>query len=280
MKAIRRTLLLTLVAVLGAAPYVTAGQAAAPTSSPPVLTAEQMEQFLLTAKMVSARPVGEGVTNTRRATFSDGRITHDAQIQTVDEARAVFDTPRGVELNFKDSYRYNIAGYRLAVMLGLDNVPMSVQRDIEGRPAALTWWLDDVAFDEQERIKRRTTGPDPQRYASYVHIQRVFDELIQNMDRNTGNILWSADGRMWMIDHTRAFRLGKDLRNPKLLERIERTLFARLRGLTEPGLKEAVGDSLNELEVAAVVARAKLLVAFFEKRIADLGEGRVLYTRR
>ena len=39
---------------------------------------------------------------------------------------------------------------------------------------------------------------------------RIFDELIQNRDRNTGNLLWTTDWKMWMIDHTRAFRLGDD----------------------------------------------------------------------
>ena len=34
----------------------------------------------------------------------------------------------------------------------------------------------------------------------------VFDELIQNRDRNPGNSLWTTDWKLWLIDHTRAFR--------------------------------------------------------------------------
>jgi len=186
-----------------------------------------MEQFLLTAEMVSDRGAGDGITNSRRATFSDGQLTHDVHIQDVDIARAIFDTPEGIELNFKDSYRYNIAGYRLALLLGLDNIPMSVERNIQGKSAAVTWWLADVAMDEGERSRSGETGPDSDRYASQVHIQRVFDELIQNTDRNSGNTLWTTDWRMWLIDHTRAFRLGTELLNPDLLERVEVVLFAR-----------------------------------------------------
>jgi hypothetical protein len=244
------------------------------------LTPEQTEQFLLHARLVSLRPSRKGVTNTLIGTFTDGRVTHDAQIQTIDESRAIFETPKGVELNFKDSYRYNVAAYRLSVLLGLDGVPMSVFREFQGRPAAYTWYLDDVMFEEGDRLKQKTTGPDPQRYAAQVHIQRVFDELIQNVDRNTGNTLWTTDWKMWMVDHTRAFRLGKEIRNPKLLERVERTMLARIRGLTDASVKAAVGESLTDREIAAVVGRARLLVALFDGKIAALGEARVLYTKR
>ena len=70
----------------------------------------------------------KGVTDTIRATLSDGRITHDAQIQTVDIERALFTAGKASETNFKDTYRFNIGGYRLARLLGMTNVPMSVKR--------------------------------------------------------------------------------------------------------------------------------------------------------
>ena len=50
---------------------------------------------------------------------------------------------------------------------------------------------------------------------------RVFDELIQNRDPNAGNLLWTSDWKMWLIDHTRAFRLAKELLKPEALERVE-----------------------------------------------------------
>ena len=79
-------------------------------------------------------------------------------IQTVDIAKPVFEAGRNTELNFKDTYRYNIAGYRVAQLLGLTTVPMSVERDVDGKMAAVTWWVDDVQMDEKERLKTKTTG--------------------------------------------------------------------------------------------------------------------------
>jgi hypothetical protein len=249
------------------------------TTTQVVLTPQEMEAFLLKGRIVATKGVSKGVTSTRRVTLSDGRTTHDAQVQDVDITKAIFEVaPPHSEVNFKDTYRYNIAGYRLSLLLGLENVPMSVQRTVDGKPAAVTWWLDDVLMEEGERQKKKVVSPDPSRTASYIHILRVFDELIQNRDRNAGNILWTKDWTMWLIDHTRAFRLGRDLLKPQLLERCERTVFQRMRELTAPALAEAMGDSLTKQEIEALLARRNVMVKLFEDKIAKLGEPSVLYT--
>ena len=137
MKAAQRAVLLALFAIggiLSAAP-LPAQNAAVLTQ--PVLTFEQMEDFLLNAKILKTREINKGITGSQRATLSDGQVTHDAQIQKVDIAQTVFTPQRGAtELNFKDTYRYNVAGYRLARLLGLHNVPVSVERRVERTQAA------------------------------------------------------------------------------------------------------------------------------------------------
>jgi hypothetical protein len=242
------------------------------------LTPDDMEQFLKTARIVSRRDAGNGVTNSRRATLSDGTTTHDAHIQVIDEARPVFQAGKVTELNFRDTYRYNIAAYRVARLLQLANVPMSVERRVDSKMAAVTWWVDDVQMDEKERIKRQTSGSDPERVSKQVHVMRVFDELIANRDRNQGNILWTSDFSMWMIDHTRAFRLARELAKPQQLTRIERSLFGSLRGLTRPELRQATAGVLTDSEVEAVLARRDALVKYFTERMAAMGEAAVLFT--
>ena len=180
----------------------------------PALTPDQMEAFLLKARISNVRDVGSGVTLSKRATLTDGQLTHDAHIQTVDIAQQVFEAGRHTELNFKDTYRYNIAGYRVAKLIGLNTVPMSVERAVEGKVAAVTWWVDDVKMDEKDRVKTKELGPDPVRTTKQIQIMRIWDELIQNRDRNQGNILWTGDWTLWLIDHTRAFRLGQTLLKP------------------------------------------------------------------
>jgi hypothetical protein len=274
---------LILTAALVSAPLTLAAQEAA-VSAPPALTREQMEEFLLNAKILETRDVGKGVTGTKVATLSDGRLTHDAHIQNVSVEMMVF-TPRTgpTELNFKDSYRYNIAAYRLATLLGLDNVPVSVERHIDRALAAVTWWVDDVLMDEKERLKRVRTQTvpatfRPSRTAGYVDVMRVFDELIANTDRNVGNQVWTSDGKLWLIDHTRAFRLQDKLKNPRLLERCDRTLFGALRALTSESVTAAVGRSLTRYEVEAILKRRDLIVKLFEDKMKERGEGAILYT--
>jgi hypothetical protein len=240
------------------------------------LTPSEMETFLLKARILDVNDAGSGVTGSQRVKLSDGKITHDAHVQTVDITKPVFEAGEHTELNFKDSYRYNIAGYRLAQLLGIETVPMSVERNVNGKAAAVTWWVDDVQMDEKGRAKNKTMGPNPLRTANQIQLMRIWDELIQNRDRNQGNILWTSDWTLWMIDHTRAFRLGKDLLKPGELTRCDRGLLSRLKGLTEESIEKAVGDSLVKGERQAILARRDRIVKVIDERAAKLGEAVVL----
>jgi hypothetical protein len=260
------------VCTIGAA----AQEAAKP--APPQLSKEEMEAFLLKGKLTKTRDAGGGVTSSTRGTMTDGHITHDVHIQNVDISQSVFEAGKSTELNFKDSYKYNIAGYRLAQLLGINTVPMSVERVINGKDSAVTWWVDDVKMDEKERLKQKTLGPDPVRTTKQIQIMRVFDELIQNRDRNQGNILWTSDFTMWLIDHTRAFRLSPKLLKPEQLTRCERGLLEKMRAMTAESLAAAVGNSLTKAEQAAVLARRDAIVKLYEEKIAKLSEAAVLFT--
>ncbi len=154
----RRSRVLGAILIVGLAPVLLAQGAPAP-APVPALSPEAMEAFLLKARLSNMRDAGSGVTGSRRGTLTDGQLTHDVHIQTVDVAQSVFQAGRNTELNFKDTYRYNIAGYRLATLVGLTTVPMSVERSIEGKMAAVTWWVDDVQMDEKDRMKTKIPRP-------------------------------------------------------------------------------------------------------------------------
>ena len=276
MRIARRTLILG--AILLSFRVAVIAQDKAP-AAPPQLSKEEMETFLLKGKITKTRDAGGGVTASARATMTDGTITHDVHIQNVDITQSVFEAGKATELNFKDSYRYNIAGYRVAQLIGLNTVPMSVERNVNGKPSAVTWWVDGVKMDEKERLKQKTLGPDPVRTTKELQVMRVFDELIQNRDRNQGNILWTADFTMWLIDHTRAFRLGKTLLKPEQLTRCDRGLLEHLRAITPESLSKAVGDSLTRSEQEALLARRDAIVKLYDERITKLSEAAVLFTQ-
>ena len=155
-----------------------------------------------------------GITNSQRATLDDGRLKHDAHIQTVDIQKASFQTATRTELNFRDSYKFNMAAYELDKLLELNMVPVSVERKVGGDMAAVTWWVDDTLMTELDRHKKKMEPPDLKTWNPQMYVCRVFDQLIYNTDRNLGNLVITKDWKIWMIDHTRAFRTMKDLPDP------------------------------------------------------------------
>ncbi|MCZ6751327.1 MAG: hypothetical protein O7E51_05795 [Acidobacteria bacterium] len=241
------------------------------------LSREQQEEFLRTAEIIRIWELSEGITNSHRATLTDGQLTHDAHIQMIDISRKEFKTLQGTELNFRDTYKHNIAAYLLDKALDLGMIPVSVERKVKGRTAALTWWVDDVLMTEKERMRRKIESPDAEQWNRQIYCVRVFDQLIYNTDRNLGNLVITKDWTVWMIDHTRAFRLYKTLRNPKNLVKIDRRLLAALRELTYETLATELQQHLKEWEMEALLARRDRIVEFFEKEIAEKGEKTVLY---
>src|SRR5207302_376780 len=90
-------------------------------------TAEE-ERFLIEARIVSEGPAGKGIGNSKKAMLTDGRRSHAAHIQQIDIYMPEFLGKDGSrEKDFKDSWKFNVAAYRLARLLNLtDMVPVSV----------------------------------------------------------------------------------------------------------------------------------------------------------
>jgi hypothetical protein len=250
---------------------------AAPAAAPaPALSDAEMEAFLSEARVVRTRGVSKGVTGTARATLTDGTLTHDASIQAIDEYKPAFTTATGTEINFRDSWKFNVAAYRLDRLIALHMVPVSIERRHAGKEAAFTWWVDDVMMDEGQRVKKAIEPPDRAWWVQQIAQMRVFDQLIDNTDRNLGNLLITRDWRVWLIDHSRAFRWTDTLRRPKQLTRCDRTVLERMRALDRATLKQALGRYLAAPEIDALLARRDLIVAHFDR----LGETALFDARR
>jgi hypothetical protein len=247
--------------------------------APPQITPEQMENFLKTAKILKTKPASKGTTGTLRATLSDGTLTHDAHIQSIDESKQVFKGESGnTELNFRDTYKFNIAAYRLAMLLGMDMIPMYVERNVNGQPSSVSWWVDNVQFDEQQRLQDKIQPPDQDAWNAQIYTFRIFDQLVYNTDSNLTNLLVDKDWKVWKIDHTRAFRLQHSLLNAKNLVKCDRDFLAKMKDLKEETMLRQMQPWCNREEIKAVVARRDLIVKFFDDQVRQKGEAAVLYT--
>ncbi len=244
----------------------------------PALTKEQMKQFLLSAKVIKSGSAHKGITNTLRLTLTDGTITHDAHFQPIDEHALTKEMASGhKEFNFVDSYKYNIAAYELAAMLGLDDmVPVYVQRNYDGKTGSFGWWLP-VKMDEADRLKQKIPVPDPDSWNKQMYRVRVLDQLVYDTDANLTNVQIGEDWKIYRIDFSRAFRLDKDLQRPKDLVQCERELFTKLKALDGNELAVRTKGFLTKQEVQAVMTRRDKIVDHFQKLIAEKGENEILY---
>jgi hypothetical protein len=241
-------------------------------------TKDEIRQFLLNAKIVDGKQTKKGVTLPWRLTLSDGTMTHDGGFQAIDEHKPRMQFANGsVELNFVDSYKYNIAAYILAEMVGMDNmVPVYVERKWKGQTGSISWWLP-VKMDEADRLKQKISAPDTDAWNKQMYKIRVFDELVYDNDPNLTNVLITEDWKIWRVDFSRSFRLFKDVKDPKNLVKCDRQLLEKLKALDGNEFKQKTKNLLTDPEVQAVMARRDKIVAYFQKMVAEKGENEVLY---
>jgi len=267
--------------VLLACPPLAYSQTATPAPSAELST-DQIRVFLKDARVIRTRTTAKGVTLPKRLTLSDGNIEHDAVFQAIDEHKMVMSLGGGgrqttTELNFVDSYKYNIAAYEVARLLGLDHMmPVYVERKWGGQVGSISWFVPSL-MDESERLKKKIQPPNPTEWNQQMYRMRLFSSLVRDTDRNLTNVLITHQWKVMMIDFTRAFRLQPELMHQKDLAKIDRNLLAKMESLTRDEVKAATKDFLLPAELDAMMKRRDLLVAHFKKLIGELGEEKVLY---
>ena len=237
---------------------------------------DEMLEFLRNAEIVDLEPVGEGKTGARRAVLERDGVRMRAIFHDVDLEEPRVRIRGRFHMVFRDSWRSQVAAYRVARLLGIVNVPPTVQRRIGGYSGSLQAWLEGAMTDTQRR-ERELRPPVWRLWLEQERVMRVFDNLIYNDDRNTGNVLMGADGNLWMIDHTRAFQRHDELRDPNLMTRVERTMWRRLQELPDETLAGVVEDLLLRPDVNAFLERRRSLVAHIQALIEERGEEAVVF---
>jgi hypothetical protein len=239
----------------------------------------EQEHFLKAARILMVEDIGHGVTKPLKSKLGLDGAEHLCQIQSVDKALPdFFPEGGGSPVPMKDCWRFNIAAYKLDRLLDLNMVPVSVQRSFRGKPAAFTWWVDDVMFEEVERVKKDLTAPDPERFARQRALGKVFDELIINIDRNLANLLITKSWNVVLIDHTRSFTAFDGIRNQANLTRCSTSLMAKMKALSAGDVTGAVGPMLTSAQVRALLARRDKIVEFFEREAKVKGAENVLFS--
>ncbi len=191
---------------------------------------------------------------------------------------------------FKETWKGEIAAYRLSRDLGLNMVPPTVEREFRGKPGSCQLWLE--SWNTLETIvKKKLTPPGIKAmfFARELCLQRAFDNLIYNVDRHRMNYLIMEDWRVVLIDHSRSFGTSKKAKTSLIYDEhyregpqfvmapLPRAFVEALRGLTAAAVRRSIGDFLTDDEIAATMARRDLIIAWLDRRAAADGETKVYY---
>ncbi len=203
--------------------------------------------------------------------------------------RAIWKNPLGRMKGFLESWKWEIAAYRIDKLLGLNMVPVTIEKRFRGDLGSCQLWIEDTfTLKDKEEKKLKTPSYKVFPWNRALFKQRAWDNLIYNTDRHQNQFLITQDWRMLLIDHSRSFAVSKKStkrliydekfnEGPRLMKELPRTFYESIKTLTAEKIKGVVGDYLTDTEIESVLLRRDLVVAWVEKRIKELGEDQVLY---
>jgi hypothetical protein len=239
------------------------------------------EDFLKTAEIVERQQMGgsEAVTNPWKLTLEKDGVKRNGLWKDI-ENRAT---------RYPDSWKWEIAAYKIDRLIGLNMVPVTVERRLDEKRGSLSLWVESemsLKKKTDENIKMPSYKVFYWNRATFL--ERAFDNLIANEDRHMNNILITKDWRMYLIDHSRSFRSsGKFLKEliyrkggkegDKFMSELPRPFVEKLKALTDADIRAAVGEYLTDDEIAAVLVRRDLILKEVDRLVKLNGEDKVLY---
>ncbi|HEX9733358.1 MAG TPA: hypothetical protein VGG06_15415 [Thermoanaerobaculia bacterium] len=242
----------------------------------PFATDEEVLAFLRDAEVIERRGLAQGINRPLKVRLRLGAVEAHAVYRTVNVRKPREESGGKVYLDFHDSCLHECAAYEMSRLLGLDHVPPCVVRDVGRLQGTLQLWIED-AMTEEKRRREGKEAPVPVLWARQQQTLHLFDALIYNFDRNQGNMLIDPDWKLWFIDHTRAFHKSAQVERLDRVIWCERDLWRRLRSLDPGEVLRRLDGLLGPDRIAPIMKRRDLLVRHLERRIAEAGEGAVLY---
>jgi hypothetical protein len=239
------------------------------------LNDQKMERFLLKAKVTRIHMVVGATTNpmvldlerkgeTRRAAFKYGHFESLGQEISEDQ---------GADQPILDSYKHEVAAYRLDRALDIHMVPVAVIRDVKTE-GALVEWISD-SYTEQELRDKGNYPSDPQRLDQQMAVMRLFDALILNLDRKENEkLITPSDWKLHLIDHSRGFRTSEELPESFTSQPVSlpRYILKNLKKLKKDSLEILLGDFLSGAQIDTLLARRDSILEKTEGDLNQYGE--------
>jgi hypothetical protein len=230
---------------------------------------EDVEYYLLTAAIVNInRGAVPGRTAAWRIDLDDGLIRRRAMFKVVDDQRP---SP------LPDSYKYELASYALAKLLGFGKIPPTIERKIDDTLGSLQIRVENcIGLDEMQRTD--ITPPDPQAFSNALEEINVFENLVYNERKRLDDILIHEETwKIYRVDFSEAFSPTPDLIPEQKIKRCSKKLFENLQELSDEVIKARLEMYLNEEEIEALLSRKVLIIKTLIKLIEEKGTKAVLF---
>ena len=242
----------------------------------PFMTDAGILDFLREAEVVERQRLSRGINRHLRVLLSRDGVEARAVFRANNTWKPRHTTGGKVFIDFHDSYVYECAAYELSRLLGLDNVPPCVIRELGKRRGTIQLWIENT-MTESERRHAGHVAPSGIWWVRQKQTRLLFDALIYNFDRNQGNILIDDDWKLWLIDHGRSFHKSDRIDELERIFWCERGLWEGLRALDRESLDRHLKGLIEDDRIRFVLLRRNVLVKHLEERMAQLGEAVVLY---
>ena len=240
-------------------------------SSPPTAPMQSHSDPTITAG-VRETPVGksphEDVLKSREVTSSQGigvGVTESSFIELKDDGKGVFKTI---------DYQNERAAYLVDRFLDFGLTPPTVIRSHEGKTGSVQEFVADAPTRSELGMRE---DKFVEKYKSQLMEMWIFDVIIGNTDRHSGNFL-IKDDRLYAIDHGRGFNgffryrefgkdpwdywgTGRDSYVSFFDEPLESDIIEKLQKFNEsPGMRRMLEEALTEIvgEEAAQVCNARI----------------------
>ncbi len=218
---------------------------------PADLTDAELESLLANAEIVSrTTPVeaedAAGTVARTRLTLRRGDVEVNADFYPANRANS----------------HPEVAAYRLDELLGLDMVPVTVARDLDGEPGALQYVPANYVTEPQRRAANAGGSawcPLREQFPAMY----IFDILIYNEGRTPEQIAYSAeDFNLLLLGHERSF--GTQRGRPAHLREVMLDLGPAwreaLQALDEDRLTEALSETLSRRQIRALARRVETVL--------------------
>jgi len=228
----------------------------------------EFEAFLRTARIERTEGFKTGVTGPRHAFFAPGGLAGSAVVKAL---------PPGRRDGFFESYKSEIAAYKMDRLLQMDMVPPTVERRIDGEPASVQLFVEHARTLTEIRAQK-ARDPDVERWNRQMHRFQVFADLVGDIDPNAGNWLFDPAWNFIKVDCSRCFTdtIKEPFDPARAIKQIDRPFFDRLKALDRAVVAREIGDLLTENgALNALFRRRDSIVKAFEEMARKTGEAKV-----